>query len=43
MNRAGWLMLLGIVLVLLFVVGLNAGFFAGKQLADGESTETSEG
>ncbi|GMN13268.1 hypothetical protein [Altererythrobacter sp. MTPC7] len=43
MNRAAWLILLGIGLVLLFVLGLNAGYFAGTQLSNGENIEASEG
>ncbi|NIJ61439.1 hypothetical protein FHS69_001093 [Erythrobacter flavus] len=38
MNRAGWLILIGILLILLFVVGANMGFQVGEHLNEGEAT-----
>ena len=42
MNRAGWLILIGVLLVLLFVVGANMGFLVGEQLDEGEATAAGE-
>ncbi|WP_271439080.1 hypothetical protein [Pontixanthobacter luteolus] len=36
MTRAGWLILIGILLVLLFVVGANMGFLVGEHLDEVE-------
>ena len=37
MKRWHWLVLIGVLLVLVFVVGMNTGFIYGEQIGDDEA------